>query len=228
MNIRDIPVRVVGPGSQSAGSDGDAITYMDMPSDMSTFVAPVMPEPEDVLLMDGAREAMDWLRSALDNYEAGDEPVLADLSALDDESREVVNQILGEGEVSVAAVQRAVADSSRYDVYQLAGPGRRALAWALDLGIRLVVLVGFVFALTPFVALGLWWLISKTRLGVLVRAATQDREMVGALGVVPRLSFRWLDDVTVLEREAQVGGLAPWHRLRGAAGDVVQQVVHDL
>lgn len=37
--------------------------------------------------------------------------------------------------------------------------------------------------ITPFVALGLWYLITKTRVGVLVRAATQDREMVGALGV---------------------------------------------
>ncbi len=94
-------MRVAGPGSQPGSSDGDAITYMDMPSDMSTFVAPVMPEPEDVLLMDGAREAMGWLSSALDNYEAESEPVLADLSALDEESRDVVNQILGEGEVSI-------------------------------------------------------------------------------------------------------------------------------
>ncbi len=101
MNIRDIPVRVVGPGSQPTGSDGDAITYMDMPSDMSTFVAPVMPEPEDVLLMDGAREAMSWLQGALDTYEAGGEPLLADLSGLDAESRDLVNQILDEGEVSV-------------------------------------------------------------------------------------------------------------------------------
>ena len=37
--------------------------------------------------------------------------------------------------------------------------------------------------ITPFVALSLWYLMTKTRLGVLVRAATQDREMVGALGV---------------------------------------------
>ena len=38
-------------------------------------------------------------------------------------------------------------------------------------------------AITPFVAFGLWFLITKTRVGILVRAATQDREMVGALGV---------------------------------------------
>ncbi|SFE83174.1 ABC transporter permease [Roseivivax sediminis] len=43
-------------------------------------------------------------------------------------------------------------------------------------------------AITPFVALGLWYLITRTRVGVLVRAATQDREMVGALGV----NQRWL------------------------------------
>jgi branched-chain amino acid transport system permease protein len=38
-------------------------------------------------------------------------------------------------------------------------------------------------AFTPFVALALWYLITRTRIGILVRAATQDREMVGALGV---------------------------------------------
>ncbi|MEP0234781.1 ABC transporter permease [Roseibium sp.] len=38
-------------------------------------------------------------------------------------------------------------------------------------------------AITPFILFGLWWFIAKTRTGILVRAATQDREMVGALGV---------------------------------------------
>ncbi|SDH61035.1 ABC transporter permease [Alloyangia pacifica] len=38
-------------------------------------------------------------------------------------------------------------------------------------------------AITPFILLALWYLITRTRLGILVRAATQDREMVGALGV---------------------------------------------
>ena len=33
------------------------------------------------------------------------------------------------------------------------------------------------------VAIGMWWLISRTRLGMLIRAGADDHEMVGALGV---------------------------------------------
>ena len=35
----------------------------------------------------------------------------------------------------------------------------------------------------PLVLAALWWLLARTRFGVLIRAATQDRDMVGALGV---------------------------------------------
>jgi branched-chain amino acid transport system permease protein len=38
-------------------------------------------------------------------------------------------------------------------------------------------------AIGPAVLLGLWLLLKRTRFGVLIRAATQDREMVAALGV---------------------------------------------
>ncbi len=38
-------------------------------------------------------------------------------------------------------------------------------------------------ATTPVVLAALWYLVNRTRVGILVRAATQDREMVGALGV---------------------------------------------
>ncbi len=41
----------------------------------------------------------------------------------------------------------------------------------------------FLIAVAPMVLYGLWVLIARTRWGRLVRAATQDREMVGALGV---------------------------------------------
>ncbi len=38
-------------------------------------------------------------------------------------------------------------------------------------------------AVGPLVLGLLWLLMHRTRFGVLIRAATQDREMVGALGV---------------------------------------------
>ncbi len=41
----------------------------------------------------------------------------------------------------------------------------------------------FLIAVGPLVLAGLWWLLHRTRWGTLVRAATQDREMVGTLGV---------------------------------------------
>jgi len=41
----------------------------------------------------------------------------------------------------------------------------------------------------PLVALGLWLVFHRTRWGVLIRAATQDREMVAALGVDQRRLF---------------------------------------
>ena len=37
---------------------------------------------------------------------------------------------------------------------------------------------------------GLWWILAKTRFGILVRAATEDREMLQALGVRPARLFQ--------------------------------------
>jgi len=47
----------------------------------------------------------------------------------------------------------------------------------------------FLIGLGPVVLGGLWLLFNRTRWGTLVRAATLDREMVGALGVNQRLLF---------------------------------------
>jgi hydrogenase-1 operon protein HyaF len=101
MKLKDIPIIPLGPGSQPAETDGQNLTYIDMPSDMTRFEAPHIPEPEAVANLDGAREAMQWLTEALSGYGDSDEPLMANLSGLDAESRELVNQVLGEGEVSL-------------------------------------------------------------------------------------------------------------------------------
>lgn len=110
MGIKDIPVVAVGPGTQPEESDGATLDYISLPHDMSTFVAPLIPEPEEVRHLDGARAAMDWLRRALAEFRPDGPPLLADLSRLEADSRELVNQILGEGEVSIRVAGEPRAD----------------------------------------------------------------------------------------------------------------------
>ena len=71
------------------------------------------------------------------------------------------------------------------------GPARAGAARTrVDiLGHRFPAYELFLIAMGPLVLGLLWLLMHKTRFGVLVRAATQDREMVGALGVNQALLF---------------------------------------
>ena len=70
------------------------------------------------------------------------------------------------------------------------GRARRASrASSIIFGNRFPTYELFLIAVGPIVLLILWLLFQKTRWGTLVRAATQDREMVGALGVNQRLLF---------------------------------------
>ena len=72
----------------------------------------------------------------------------------------------------------------------LLGPRAPGLSGAVDiLGRRFPTYDLFLIAIGPLVLLVLWWCLQRTRFGVLVRAATQDREMLGALGVNPRHLF---------------------------------------
>jgi branched-chain amino acid transport system permease protein len=72
----------------------------------------------------------------------------------------------------------------------LLGPRAPGLSGAVDvLGRRFPTYDLFLIAMGPLVLAVLWWCLQCTRFGVLVRAATQDREMLGALGVNPRHLF---------------------------------------
>lgn len=64
------------------------------------------------------------------------------------------------------------------------GPRAPGLSGSVEiLGSRIPEYDLFLIAASPVVLLALWLLLNRTRWGVLVRAATQDREMLGALGV---------------------------------------------
>jgi len=72
----------------------------------------------------------------------------------------------------------------------LLGPRAPGLSGAVDiLGRRFPSYDLFLIVIGPLVLALLWWCLQRTRFGVLVRAATQDREMLGALGVNPRHLF---------------------------------------
>jgi branched-chain amino acid transport system permease protein len=65
-----------------------------------------------------------------------------------------------------------------------AGPSPAGLSGAVPiLGQLFPVYELFMLLVGPAVALGLWALLARTRWGILIRAATHDREMVAALGV---------------------------------------------
>jgi branched-chain amino acid transport system permease protein len=71
----------------------------------------------------------------------------------------------------------------------LLGPKAPALKGAIDIfGKRFPEYDVLMIFVGPLVLLCLWLFMKKTRFGLLIRAATQDREMVGALGV----NQRWL------------------------------------
>ena len=72
----------------------------------------------------------------------------------------------------------------------LLGPRVPGLAGAVDIGGRRFPTYDvLLMAVGPLVLAGLWALLHRTRWGLLVRAATQDREIVSALGVPPGRVF---------------------------------------
>ncbi len=95
----------LGPGSQPAEEDGGVLDYMKMPSAMSTFAVPDLPEAEEIKGLDAAKAAMDDLLVVLERVATGGATQGAgnevDLIHLDEDNLAFVNQVLGEGEVSV-------------------------------------------------------------------------------------------------------------------------------
>ncbi len=96
----NIPV-VVEPGSQPADEDGVVLDYMRMPSEVWTYAMPVVPEPEEVTGLDAGISVLAKMSDALARYRIGDAPVIVSLDMLDDANRTLVDQVLGNGEVSI-------------------------------------------------------------------------------------------------------------------------------
>ncbi len=101
------PWSALGPGSQPGEEDGAELVYLPMPKAMSTYRPPVLPEPEDAAQHPEGIHTLERLLEILDDYRTGDAPRVLDLSALPAGDREMINQALGEGEVSILLAGRA-------------------------------------------------------------------------------------------------------------------------
>ncbi len=90
----------IGPGSQPEPDDVK-LEPMEMPREMFTFAPPIAPEPEDTVGMEAGKARLHEIRRALAAWKPGDGAVTIDLSDLPAADLGLVNQILGEGEVSM-------------------------------------------------------------------------------------------------------------------------------
>ncbi|WP_249779427.1 hydrogenase expression/formation protein [Bradyrhizobium sediminis] len=90
---------VVGPGTQPADADGAELAYMEMPKAMRTYAMPAVPEPDEVENIDSALALLAEVRDAL----AEGKSASFDLGGLDRQNRAFVDQVLGDGEVSIVA-----------------------------------------------------------------------------------------------------------------------------
>lgn len=95
-----IPVRAIGPGSQDEDSD---LVYMHMPQSMNTFHTPALPEPEDVAGRAAAKAALRAVYAALQATRADGVNRSVPLDHLAEPDRQLLNTLLGEGEVSALA-----------------------------------------------------------------------------------------------------------------------------
>jgi len=93
---------------QSAqGFEDDELDVLAMPTDMSTFQPPPLPEREAFAQRDGCRRALQAVCEALRDAVRGETPGPVRLAALSASDRSLVNQVLGEGEVSAQVLPDA-------------------------------------------------------------------------------------------------------------------------
>jgi len=99
MHRLEIPV-TTGPGSQPADEDGMALDYP-MPSGMTTYSMPEIPEPDEIDGVGNAIALLDLMQKELAGYRTEQPAVVLSLEGLDDRNRDMINQVLGNGEVSM-------------------------------------------------------------------------------------------------------------------------------
>lgn len=90
----------IGPGSQSELGE-EVLDYMSMPSSMETYQQPILPEPEEVTNIAPALDCLTSILQGMHDCTKDRQSFTVSLKGLGPSSIELINQILGVGEVSV-------------------------------------------------------------------------------------------------------------------------------
>ncbi len=103
-DTKPFPLPVVAIGGPEEFGQDDGLDYLAMPKDMATYRPPQLPEPEDIAQHAGAVQVLHAVLAALRQVTEGDAPGRqtrsVSLSGLSPQDLTLINQVLGEGEVS--------------------------------------------------------------------------------------------------------------------------------
>jgi hydrogenase-1 operon protein HyaF len=94
-------VDILGPGSQP---EEDELDYLPMPRGMATYQPPPLPEPEELAGHEAAVRVLTTLLSTLHMAIRGEAVSPVQLAGLAPEDLRLINQVLGEGEVSAQVI----------------------------------------------------------------------------------------------------------------------------
>ncbi len=106
-----IPVVAFGPGSQP--EEDETLDYMSMPQGMETYRPPILPEPEELAARAGAHRALREVLQALEVVRHGGASQRVDLHGLLADDLVLINQVMGEGEVSARVAAPASGEAGR-------------------------------------------------------------------------------------------------------------------
>ena len=109
MKLNDIGVITLGPGSQPEEADGQALNYLHMPKDMHIYTPPSLPQPEALYAQSAAYNWLVQLQRTVTDFRVSQAPISISLHGLDAAEQQLLDQVLGDGEVSV--IKQATATS---------------------------------------------------------------------------------------------------------------------
>ncbi|MCG8009600.1 MAG: hydrogenase expression/formation protein [Candidatus Thiodiazotropha lotti] len=103
MNEINSPVTVSGPGSQPAEEDGTDLEILQLPDEMSTFSMPSLQNVEDMSKLQDGMALLKQLDVTLKQQAKARQvkPEYIDIDHLDRANKQLIDQVLGEGEVSM-------------------------------------------------------------------------------------------------------------------------------